>query len=81
MNSFDILKKSFVILSKQFGEETLLYDTRQKEFYRLNNSATKLWNLIDGKTMVKDILQQLEQDKAEDYLELIVYFKKQKFIP
>jgi len=61
MNFLDkVYKKSDSIVSRKIADEFILVPIRQNEadlesIYTLNSTATRIWELVDGKRKIKDI--------------------------
>jgi hypothetical protein len=49
------------IIDSELGEETVLFHPKEMSYYGLNDSATLIWQSIDGKNSVADITEALVQ--------------------
>ncbi len=68
MNLFDkVYKKSDSIVSRKIADEFLLVPIKQnvgdlESIYTLNEVATRVWELIDGKKKVKEIKDKIVEE-------------------
>ncbi len=68
MNLFDkVYKKSDSIVSRKIADEFLLVPIKQnvgdlESIYTLNEVATRVWELIDGKKKVKEINDKIVEE-------------------
>ena len=74
-----VYKKSESIVSRKIGDEFILVPIRQDvgdldSIYTLNETAARIWEIIDGKTRVREIKERIidefdvEPDQAEQDL-------------
>ena len=62
-----VYKKSDSIVSRKIGDEFILVPIRQEvgdleSIYTLNETAARIWELIDGKSEVREIKESLVQE-------------------
>jgi hypothetical protein len=68
MNPFDkVYKKSDSIVSRKIADEFLLVPIKQnvgdlESIYTLNEVATRVWELIDGKKRVEEIKDKIVEE-------------------
>ena len=60
-------KKSDSIVSRKIGDEFILVPIKQdvgdlESIYTLNETAARIWELIDGKIKVRDIRERIVQE-------------------
>ncbi len=60
-------KKSDSIVSRKIGDEFILVPIKQdvgdlESIYTLNETAARIWELIDGKIKVRDIKERIVQE-------------------
>jgi hypothetical protein len=66
-----VYKKSDSIVSRKIGDEFVLVPIKQdvgdlESIYTLNETAARIWELIDGKTSVKDIKERIVEEFEVD---------------
>lgn len=72
-----ILTKHPSVVSRVFNGEVILFSPEETELHALNRSATRIWELLDGKRSLKEIAGLLEReglDNAmleEDFLDFV----------
>ncbi len=52
------------LLVHQVEEEMVVYDQKRKLAHQLNEAATRVWSLLDGKRTVSEIAGDLEVDEG-----------------
>ena len=52
------------LLVHPVDEEMVVYDKTQQQAHRLNESAERVWSLLDGKRSVSDIAGELHVDES-----------------
>ncbi len=62
-----VYKKSDSIVSRKIGDEFILVPIKQdvgdlESIYTLNETAARIWELIDGKIKVRDIKERIVQE-------------------
>ncbi len=62
-----VYKKSDSIVSRKIGDEFILVPIKQdvgdlESIYTLNETAARVWELIDGKIKVRDIKETIVQE-------------------
>ena len=62
-----VYKKSDSIVSRKIGDEFILVPIKQDvgdldSIYTLNETAARIWELIDGKIKVRDIKERIVQE-------------------
>ncbi len=62
-----VYKKSDSIVSRKIGDEFILVPIKQdvgdlESIYTLNETAARIWELIDGKIKVRDIKDRIVQE-------------------
>ncbi len=62
-----VYKKSDSIVSRKIGDEFILVPIKQdvgdlESIYTLNETAARVWELIDGKIKVRDIKERIVQE-------------------
>ncbi len=62
-----VYKKSDSIVSRKIGDEFVLVPIRQdvgdlESIYTLNETAARIWDLIDGEKNVRDIKERLVEE-------------------
>ena len=62
-----VYKKSDSIVSRKIGDEFILVPIKQdvgdlESIYTLNETAARIWELIDGKIKVTDIKERIVQE-------------------
>ncbi len=62
-----VYKKSDSIVSRKIGDEFILVPIKQdvgdlESIYTLNETAARIWELIDGKIKVRDIKETIVQE-------------------
>ncbi len=53
--NYYIRARSSEILTKEIGDETLIFDLRENKAFCLNETAVLVWNMCDGKRSVEQI--------------------------
>ena len=54
------------VIDTDLGEETVLFHPVEMSYYGLNESASLIWQKIDGKASVADITESLVNHSPED---------------
>ena len=62
-----VYKKSESIVSRRIGDEYILVPIRQdvgdlENIYTLNETAARIWELIDGKTQTSEIKEKIVEE-------------------
>ncbi len=52
------------LLVHQIDDETVVYDKERKRAHRLNNTATRVWSLLDGNRTTSEIAGDLDVDES-----------------
>jgi hypothetical protein len=85
MDLNEIVNKNKEIEYKILGDETLILVPEEGKFYELNTVGTRIWQLINGKRTVKEIIRrvyeefEVKETKArEDIVDYIQKLKKKK---
>jgi len=82
-----VAKKKEVFCISLVDRKVVLYNSGNQAFYILNETATRIWQLIDRRRRVKDIVEIMSReylvDKKKlfcDILSQIMKFKKEQLI-
>jgi transcription initiation factor TFIIIB Brf1 subunit/transcription initiation factor TFIIB len=62
MNLNKVIKKDKEIEYKILEGETLIFVPKKGNFYRLNEVGTRIWQLIDGKRTIKEIIKRVYKE-------------------
>ena len=62
-----VYKKSDSVVSRKIGDEFILVPIRQdvgdlESIYTLNETAARIWELIDGKTQISEIKEKIVEE-------------------
>ena len=52
------------LLVHQVDDETVIYDKKRKRAHRLNNTAARVWSLLDGHRARREIADDLDVDES-----------------
>ncbi|HLA10004.1 MAG TPA: PqqD family protein [Pyrinomonadaceae bacterium] len=78
MNKFPQVRKERLI-TRQVGEELLIYDQERDKAYCLNQSASRIWAHCDGKTPIREISRAVTYELNVPVDERAVWFALSQF--
>lgn len=79
-NTKPIGRRSDVII-QEFGDEVFIYDLKSNKVYSLNETATGIWRLCDGKLAVSEIAEKVGKDIDPDLVWIAIdQLKKQSLL-
>jgi hypothetical protein len=61
------------LVIQEMADETLVYDLDINKAHCLNDTATRIWKLCDGRTSVLDMVSRLERNSASPVPEELVW--------
>lgn len=61
------------LVKQELSNETLVYDLSRHQAHCLNEAASQIWDLCDGRTTVPDITAQLSKDRQAAVEEKMVW--------
>lgn len=82
-----IIKKRSIVITNLSNEGAILYNLENKLIYSLNETALRLWQLINGRRTIKKIIEilyleyKIDKEKlCSDVVKLIKEFLKEGLV-